>query len=92
MKSAREVIGQYLDNRRGELGMSVYRLAKDAGLQIGQVQVALDGSKAYTIDTLLKLSTPLNLYIFFGNKDGKADTPLDSGHMLAASESNDPYP
>lgn len=82
IKSAREVLGHFLKERRISLGLSVYKVAKESGIQIGQVHIVESGEKAYTIDTLLKLSTPLNLYIFFGEKEGKKDGHLDADHMI----------
>jgi len=90
IQSAREVIGEYLDRVRKDLGLSFYDLKIKTGLSHHQIMSVFKGNKSYTIDTLLKLSLPLNLYIFFGNKEGKKDQPLDVDHMKRIMDKNDP--
>lgn len=89
--AAREVIGQFLEQRRKELGLSYYQLKKATGLHHLQIKAVFEGSKNYTIDSLLQLTVPLKLYMFFGEKDGKKDVPLDADHMTEQIKKNDPY-
>lgn len=88
--SLRKVMGEFLENRRKELGLSYHELRKDTGLHHLQIMSVMNGDKNYTIDSLLLLSIPLKLYIFFGDKTGKKDLPLNGDHLKDEAEKNYP--
>ncbi len=88
--SAREVIGQFLEERRKELNLSYYQLHQATGLHNNQIKSVFKGDTNYTIDSLLLLSDPLKLYLFFGSKEGKKNIPLDVKHMIKQIEKSDP--
>lgn len=91
IKSAREVIGEYLKNLREEKGISKYAIIKETGLRIELINSVETGSSAYTIDTLLKYTTGIGAYVFFGDKAGKnPDKPLDVDDMMKEIKKNDP--
>ena len=50
-------LGKLLTQERERRGMSRYMLAKATSLGDGQIRAIEDGSKAYTVDTLLKVCT-----------------------------------
>lgn len=89
--SGREVIGQYLKGVRKEKGISIYRIEKETGVQRQVLNSIEDGSKAYTIDSFLKYTTAIGVYLFFGDKEGKKDEPLDADHMLNELDINNPF-
>jgi transcriptional regulator with XRE-family HTH domain len=90
--TAREVIGQFLDERRKALGLSYYFLKKETGLSHRQITGIFTGSENYTIGSFLKITVPLQLYIFFGEKDTNRQRPLDLDDMTMKMKANDPYP
>lgn len=69
--TARQNVGQYLQSIREEKQLTYYAVAKLAGLSIEQVQSIEAGDKAYTIDSLLKITHALDTYFFMEDKDGK---------------------
>lgn len=87
-ESAREVIGQFLQQRAKELNKTAYRIAMETGLIQNQIHDVFSGSKNYTIDTLFKISIALELYIFFGEKDKNKKVPLDLEDMLRSMAGN----
>jgi len=89
--TAREVIGQFLEERRKELGLTYYQLRQQTGLQHNQIISIFEGSINYTIDSLLQITVALKIYLFFGEKDGKKDVPLDADHMVEQIKKSDPY-
>jgi len=89
--SGREVIGQYLKEMRKEKGISIYRIEKETGVTRQIINSIEDGSRAYTIDSFLKYTSSIGAYLFFGDKEGKKDAPLDGDHILKEQERNDPF-
>lgn len=85
----REVIGQYLAGVRTEKGISKYQVMQH-GLRIETINTIELGSSSYTIDSLLKYTTGIGVYMFFGNKEGKDAKPIDLPHMLGEALKNDP--
>ena len=91
IKSAREVIGEYLKNLREEKGISKYAIIQKVEIPITLINAIETGSSAYTIDSLLKYTTGIGAYIFFGDKAGKnPDKPLDVDDMMKEINKNDP--
>lgn len=90
--SSREVIGDYLANLRKEKGVSKYVITKKTGLPLSLINSIEKGSSAYTIDSLLKYTTGIGAYMFFGDKVKKnPDSPLDEDDMLRECDKNNPY-
>lgn len=56
-------IGRNITDIRKEKGYSYYRIGKLTGLTIGQIQDIESGGKAYTIDSLIKISKGLGIKI-----------------------------
>ena len=60
----RRVIGKVLMDKRKELGLSIYQVALDTGMQSTQIKNVELGRTAYAIDTLLHYVDYLNADIF----------------------------
>ncbi len=86
--TAREVLGQFLQERMKDLKMTIYQVKTKAGLHHNQVEAILEGSKNYTIDSLLAVIHALDLYFYFAPKDGKH---LDFDDMNKKMDEQDPY-
>lgn len=63
----REVVGNYLSSLRKSKGITKYRVSKETGLKFDAINAIENGSKAYTIDSLLKYSAGLGVHLFFEN-------------------------
>lgn len=61
---ARKLIGQQIKKQRQELGLSRNAVASRCGLHGNQVKAIEDGSTAYTIDALLRLSHGMGCLFF----------------------------
>lgn len=61
MKNTRQQIGHHVRSARKEKGLSLYALAKQAGVKIDALQSVEAGNKAYTIDTLIKVHEALGM-------------------------------
>lgn len=68
---ARRKVGDYLKSVREEKGLTLYAVAKQAGLAISQVQGIESGSTSYTFDSFLRITHALDCYFFLEDKDGK---------------------
>ena len=91
IKSAREVIGEYLKNLREEKGISKYAIIQKVEIPITLINAIETGASAYTIDSLLKYTPGIGAYIFFGDKSGKdTDKPLDVDDMMKEINKNNP--
>lgn len=91
IKSAREVIGEYLRNLREEKGISKYAIIQKVEIPITLINAIETGSSAYTIDSLLKYTTGIGAYVFFGDKAGKnPDKALDEDDMIKEIKKNNP--
>lgn len=88
--AAREVMGNYLSGIRESKGITKYRVAKSMGLTFEVINAIEEGSKSYTIDSLLKYASGVGVYLFFGDKAGKDGSLLDEQHMMDKMEKNDP--
>lgn len=64
----KEAIGEYLSKIRKEKGISKYKLIQDCELNMNIVDSIEKGSKAYTIDSLLRYAEGLGLKIVFEDK------------------------
>ncbi|MDR1202416.1 MAG: helix-turn-helix domain-containing protein [Tannerellaceae bacterium] len=65
-KSAyREVMGEKLKEFRENRGLSAYRVAKDGGISIGQVNIVESGNTNYTINVFLGYIKGCDLYVQF---------------------------
>lgn len=56
-------IGQRLQNRRKELGITRYRLSKDTGIHYGYLKSLEEGKRSMSIDMLNRLCEALGLEI-----------------------------
>lgn len=90
--AAREVIGNYLSKIRQEKEISKYKIIQKTGLNMNIINSIEQGSKSYTIDSFLKYTQAIGVYLFFGNKSGKEnpDSPLDEKDMLDQMKKSDP--
>jgi transcriptional regulator with XRE-family HTH domain len=89
--SSREVLGEYLSGIRKEKGISMYRIMKDECMRLEQVKAIESGLTSYTIDSFLKYTRSIGVYMFFGDKSGKDDTkPIDLEHIVKQAEKSDP--
>lgn len=90
--AAREVIGDYLSKLRQEKQISKYRIIQETGLNMNIINSIEQGTKSYTIDSFLKYTQAIGVYLFFGDKSGKENqnTPLDEKDMLEQMHKNDP--
>lgn len=90
--SAREVIGDYLSSLRKEKGISKYAVIQKTGIPITLINAIESGKTAYTIDSLLKYTTGIGAYVFFGDKSGKDEKKtLDENDIIKKCEDNDPF-
>lgn len=84
----RAVMGERLRAFRLSRHLTTYKVAKDSGLQIGQINAIEDGTKNYTIDAFIKYVRGCGLYLFFGEKSTGAQ--LDEDDMMRSLRKNDP--
>lgn len=75
----RPIIGKFFKDRREELGLSAWKVAKKADLQAQQYQAIESGTVGFTDRTLYAILDALDLYIFFAPRDGNH---LNHEHML----------
>ena len=88
LKSAREVIGDFLKQTREGKGLSRYNVAKQAGWERIDPVVRIERGENYSIDTLLRYLKATDIYIFFSEKNkSNPDATLD---MMQAINKNDP--
>lgn len=74
-KNFRSVVGEFLNTRREELGMTMYELKKKTGLSDAQAKAVLNGD-GYHIDSLFACVEALDAYFYFAARDntsGKMD-------------------
>lgn len=91
LKSAREVIGDFLKQMREGKGMSRYNVAKQAGWERIDPVVRIERGENYSIDTLLRYLKATDIYIFFSEKNkSNPDATLDVEDMMQAIDKNDP--
>lgn len=91
LKSAREVIGDYLRQRREEKGLSRYRVMQMAGWSRIDPILKIERGESYGIDTLLRYLQATDTYLFFGDKEKKDPaSPLDTDDMMRAIDASDP--
>lgn len=69
LKSAREVIGDFLKQMREGKGISRYNVAKQAGWERIDPVVRIENGETYNIDTLLRYLKATDIYIFFSEKN-----------------------
>lgn len=62
----RETIGKQLAAIRFQKGLTKYRVAKDGGISINQVNIVERGDTNYTVNILLGYLTGCGLDIHFG--------------------------
>lgn len=86
----REVLGKGLREMRTAKGISTYAVRTKSALSGTTIKQIETGSAAYTIDSLLKYLQAIDVYVFFADKEGKDDVPLDVEHMKKAAKKNDP--
>lgn len=86
----REVLGQGLRDLRKGKGISTYQIRQKQNLNAETINQIESGSAAYTINSLLKYLQAIDVYVFFADKEGKEDVPLDAKHMHEAMKKNDP--
>jgi len=87
-QTAREILGEFLQNRANELNLNLYQLEKTTGLQGKQIKAVFSGSENYTIDSLLLIIHSLDMYIYFAEKEGKH---LDPDHIIKKMIEKNPY-
>ena len=91
LKSAREVIGDFLKQTREGKGLSRYNVAKQAGWERIDPVVRIERGENYSIDTLLRYLKATDIYIFFSEKNkSNPNDPLDVEDMRKAINKNDP--
>ena len=91
LKSAREVIGDFLKQMRERKGMSRYNVAKRAGWERIDPVVRIENGETYNIDSLLRYLQATDIYIFFSEKNkSNPNEPLDVENMMQAIDRNDP--
>ena len=91
LKSAREVIGDFLKQTREEKGLSIYNVAKQAGWERIDPVVRIERGENYSIDTLLRYLKATDIYIFFSEKNkSNPNATLDVEDMMQAINKNDP--
>lgn len=91
LKSAREVIGDFLKKMRERKGMSRYNVAKQAGWERIDPVVRIENGETYNIDSLLRYLRATDIYIFFSEKNkSNPNEPLDVEDMMQAIDRNDP--
>lgn len=66
--NTRVEIGDKINKVRASRGLTLYAVAKTAGIKIDQLKAVEDGSKAYTFDTLIKVCDALDLSIVIAEK------------------------
>jgi transcriptional regulator with XRE-family HTH domain len=86
----REVLGQGLCDLRKGKGISTYQIRQKQNLNAETINQIETGSAAYTINSLLKYLQAIDVYVFFADKKGKEDVPLDVKHMRKAVRNSDP--
>jgi len=91
LKSAREVIGDFLKKMRERKGLSRYNVAKRAGWERIDPVVRIENGETYNIDSLLRYLRATDIYIFFLEKNkSNPNEPLDVENMMQAIDRNDP--
>lgn len=91
LKSAREVIGDFLKKMRERKGLSRYNVAKRAGWERIDPVVRIENGETYNIDSLLRYLQATDIYIFFSEKNkSNPNEPLDVEDMMQAIDKNDP--
>ena len=91
LKSAREVIGDFLKRTREKKGLSRYNVAKQAGWERIDPVVRIERGENYSIDTLLRYLKATDIYIFFSEKNkSNPGATLDVEDMMQAIDKNDP--
>lgn len=91
LKSAREVIGDFLKQMRERKGLSRYNVAKRAGWERIDPIVRIENGETYNIDSLLRYLQATDIYIFFSEKNkSNPNEPLDVENMMQAIDRNDP--
>lgn len=88
----RKALGEGLRRMRELAGITIHGIRNATGLSWAQVNAIEDGTSAYTVDSLLLYIQACNLYVFFGEKEGKQDGAIDPDHMTRVAGRNDPYP
>lgn len=74
----REVLGARLKEFREKRGLTLYRVSKNSGLQIKQINDIESGSINYTIDSFLAYIASCELYMYFAEKENtKATTDFE---------------
>ena len=91
LKSAREVIGDFLKQMRERKGLSRYNVVKRAGWERIDPVVRIENGETYNIDSLLRYLRATDIYIFFSEKNkSNPNEPLDVENMMQAIDRNDP--
>lgn len=91
LKSAREVIGDFLKQMRERKGLSRYNVAKRAGWERIDPVVRIENGETYNIDSLLRYLRATDIYIFFSEKNkSNPNEPLDVQDVMQAIDKNDP--
>lgn len=67
--TALKAIGRKLEAQRIKEGYSYYKLTKETGLHHSQVMAVIEGSKNYTISSLLLIAKTLNVSLHFKEVD-----------------------
>lgn len=84
----RQVVGEFLNKRREDLGMSLYEFKKITGLSHHQAIGVLKGQKNYTIDSLFAAIEALDMYFYFATRDNKTDKMDQTDFFKKMEESN----
>lgn len=85
----RQVVGEYLNQRRKELGLTMYQFKKNSGLSHGQANAIFAGDKSYTIDSLFAAIEVLDCYFYFAARDNKSGK-MDETDFFDKMMKNDP--
>lgn len=66
----KEQIGKIVKDQWIKTGWTMYRLWQNSGVKVGPLQTIFDGSKKYTIDSLLAVCKALSIEISFNISAG----------------------
>jgi transcriptional regulator with XRE-family HTH domain len=90
LEAYRQVLGQGLKELRTSKGISTYAIRQKTNLSGETIKQIEEGSANYTIDSFFQYIQAIDVYIFFSDKAGKKDTPLDLEHLTKKMRQDDP--
>jgi predicted transcriptional regulator len=81
-QEVRKIVGEQLKKFREMRGLSLWKLAQIAKIQIKIVQAVEKGETNYTIDSFFKYIEACGLYIYFSEKDKQVE-PHDFEDLIS---------